>query len=127
MSKGYYWNLTGTQEQHFLELYDYCNQQTNQIGTDDVKVIEENGLISMTNLHWFQTTVEYILPVLLDRKHLIQDTFFTRCLQHKVYHPIDFLYEKYQAIVNNEPLTKETAHEYMKLVEAKGERKTKKK
>jgi hypothetical protein len=120
--KKYYTNLTPTQEQRVLEMYDYCNQKTGAIVTDDVKIFEKNGLLSMTSLHWFQIVVEYIMPILLDGRYYIQDTFLTRCLQHKTIHPVDFLYEKFQAIINNEPLMKETKLEYVTKIEEKAKR-----
>lgn len=120
-------NLTPTQEQQFLTLYDYCVQKTNKVVTDDLKVIDANGLISMTTSHWFQTMVEYIMPILFEGKYYWQDRFYNCCLQHKTQHPIDFLYEKYEAIMNNEPLMKETKHEYVAKAEEKESKKNKKK
>lgn len=122
----YYTELTSTQEQQLLTLYDYCNKISRVIVTDDVKIIERNGMLSMTDIHWFQLMTEYIVPILLEKKYFIQDTFFTRCLQHKTQHPVDFLYEKYEAIINNEPLNKETRHDYVLQAEAKESKKKEK-
>lgn len=119
--------LTSTQEQQFLTLYDYCNQKTKVIVTDDVKIIEKNGMISLTSLHWFQTLVQYIMPVMFEGKYYWQDRFYNCCLQHKTQHPVDFLYEKYEAIMNNEPLMKETKHEYVVKAEEKENKKKLKK
>lgn len=124
--KKFFWELTETQKQQILEMYDYCDGINNFVRTDDLKIIEDNGLLSMTSVHWFQLLTEYIAHTLLKEKFLIQNTFYTRCLQFKTMHPVDFLYEKYQAILNNEPLNKVTVHEYMKKVEAKESKKKKK-
>lgn len=120
-------DLTPTQEQQFLTLYDYCNQKTKKIVTDDLKIINKNGLISMTSFHWFQATVQYIMPTLFEGKYYWQDRFYTCCLQHQTQHPIDFLFEKYEAIMNNEPLMKETKHEYVAKAEEKESKKKNKK
>lgn len=121
-----YTQISPTQEQQLLELFDYCQKQTNAVVTDDVKHFEKNGMLSLTSIHWFQLMAEYIMPVLLEKRYMIQDRFYTVCLQYRTQHPIDFLYEKYQAILNNESLSKVTTHDYMKKIEEKGGKKSKK-
>src|SRR5882762_6195104 len=101
-NKSYFYLLTGTQEQQLLEMYDACNRLTNAMVTDDVKYFESNGMLSMTSIHWFELVIEYILPVLLDKNYMAQNTFYTRCLQFRLEHPIDFLYIKYQVIMAKE-------------------------
>ena len=98
--------LTSTQEQEFLELYDYCNAQTKADQGKEIRTIDEHGLLSHTNAHWYQTMCEFILPVLIGQKHhqLWLDVFCRICIQHKAEHPVDWLYRKWKKDMAGESL-----------------------
>lgn len=102
--KSYFHQLTPTHEQRILEMYDYCQQKVNAVDTDNVKFFERNGMLSMSCIHWFELTVSYIMPILLEKNYMGQNTFYTRCLQFRLEHPVDFLYLKYQVMTTKEIL-----------------------
>jgi len=107
--------ISENQKEYTLKMFEFCFKQEFPEGSnfpifkDDYLLINENQKV-----YWI-VALTMITDVLLDGKHYWQDRFYTKCFQYKnsIDHPVDFLFERFNTIINKEPLFKKTELEFV--------------
>lgn len=111
--------INATQEQRLLELYDFCNKKN---GVEEEIKVFEKGILSGTDIHWYQLIIEYVMPIIFQDLWKWEENFMRTVILGKAHHPVDYLYDKYQKILNEENLYENTKHDYVLKMEEKAEK-----
>lgn len=120
-------SLTDTQKEYVLQMLERLFPKEVNVTTRFV----DNGLIVYHDkkppIHWFELISYHFIEKLFPDKIYWHSRYSVKCIEPltRTIHPVDFLYEKYLAFINNETMFPVTTLEYVSNLENKAKSKGK--
>jgi len=113
--------LSSEQKEKVLEMFRYY--YSNEIDNKAMYLlpdIDENGMLEYSSqkpaIHWYEFVTNILVKKITENKFYWVNVYLTTCIQYynpTHIHPVDFAYEKFILVINNESLFKRTENEYV--------------
>lgn len=113
--------LSTEQRERILEMFRYYYaSEVNEHALYLLPDIDDNGVIeydpNKPKIHWYELVSNILIKKITNNNFYWTSVYLTKCIHYyspKHVHPVDFVYEKFISVINNESLFKITENDYV--------------
>jgi len=123
-------NLQSDQEEKLLRMFEHYFKD--KITNEKFPLFENGNIIyseTENPIHWYEVSVNVLPRKVFANKFYWLSVFYNKCVtlynEHQP-HPVEFLYDAFEKILNDEPLSFKSDNDFVIQLEEKEKKKTEK-